>query len=171
MSLQIVTATITDIPQMVALINKAYRGEAARKGWTHEADLIDGDRRTDADELKDLLKTEQATFLVAKLDDEIAGSVFLEQQGNELYLGMLSVDPLKQDQGIGRKLIRASEEFAIQQGCDAIVMTVISVRKELIAWYERLGYKDTGKRKPFPEDEPFGIPKKPLEFIILKKIM
>jgi hypothetical protein len=48
-------------------------------------------------------------------------------------------------------------------------MTVISVRTELIAWYERQGWSDTGKRKPFPENEPFGSPKQPLEFIILKK--
>jgi ribosomal protein S18 acetylase RimI-like enzyme len=169
MSFQILPATIADIPQIVTLINNAYRGPVARKGWTHEADLIDGDRRTDAGEIRDLMDNSNANFLVAKENETIAGCVFLELQGNELYLGMLSVDPAKQDKGTGKKLIKASEEFAKQHDCDAIVMTVISVRKELIAWYERLGWSDTGKRKPFPENEPFGSPKQPLEFIILKK--
>jgi ribosomal protein S18 acetylase RimI-like enzyme len=169
MSFHISPATLGDIPQMVSLINHAYRGPVARKGWTHEADLIDGDKRTDENELKELLASSNATFLVARENENIAGSVFLEQQGNELYLGMLSVNPYLQDKGIGKKLIKASEEFAVAHDCDAIVMTVISVRKELIAWYERLGYMDTGKRKPFPENEPFGSPKQPLEFIILKK--
>jgi ribosomal protein S18 acetylase RimI-like enzyme len=68
-------------------------------------------------------------------------------------------------------LVSASEKLAKESGSKAIVMSVISVRKELIAWYERLGYQDTGKRKPFPENEPFGQPKQPLEFVILKKIL
>jgi ribosomal protein S18 acetylase RimI-like enzyme len=169
MSIQISSATVADIPQMVSLINSAYRGPVARKGWTHEADLIEGNKRTDENELKELLGSSNATFLVARENEKITGTVFLEQQGNELYLGMLSVDPHQQDKGIGKKLINASEEFARAQDCDSIVMSVISVRKELIAWYERLGYTDTGKRKPFPENEPFGSPKQPLEFIILKK--
>ena len=49
-------------------------------------------------------------------------------------------------------------------------MSVISIRTELIDWYKKRGYYDTGKTKPFPKDDPaFGIPKQPLEFIILEK--
>jgi hypothetical protein len=48
-------------------------------------------------------------------------------------------------------------------------MTVISVRNELIQWYQRHGYEHTGETKPFPNDPKFGIPKQSLEFVVLKK--
>ena len=64
----------------------------------------------------------------------------------------------------------AGEKEAKEQGCDAIYMTVISDRTELIAWYERWGYNNTGRRNPFPMGNPrFGIPKKELEFVVLEK--
>jgi hypothetical protein len=49
-------------------------------------------------------------------------------------------------------------------------MTVISVREELISWYLRHGYRLTGERKPFVvPDVRWGIPKQPLEFVVLEK--
>jgi hypothetical protein len=50
-------------------------------------------------------------------------------------------------------------------------MTVIDIRAELIAWYERRGYARTGIFKPFPYgDARFGIPKRPdLRFEVLEK--
>ncbi|MDQ6756230.1 MAG: GNAT family N-acetyltransferase, partial [Bacteroidota bacterium] len=67
-------------------------------------------------------------------------------------------------------LLNAAEEKAKQLQCKKIKMTVISVREELIKWYERHGYKDTGKKEPFPMDDPkFGLPKTHLEFIVMEK--
>ena len=63
----------------------------------------------------------------------------------------------------------AAEIFASEQACDSIFMKVISIRHELIAWYERQGYSNSGKTEPFPVDTRFGIPTQPLEFIILEK--
>ena len=82
---------------------------------------------------------------------------------------MLSVSPEIQAQGIGKKLLKAADDYAKQNGCNAVEMTVISVRKELIAWYERNGFKDTGKKEPFPDDGKFGNPKQRLEFIYFEK--
>ena len=50
-------------------------------------------------------------------------------------------------------------------------MTVIRQRRDLIAWYERLGYRPTGETEPFPYgDERFGIPTRPdLAFAVLVK--
>jgi len=56
-------ATITDLHQLVQLVNRAYRGEAARKGWTHEADLIGGTVRTDASSIEETLKNPDAIIL------------------------------------------------------------------------------------------------------------
>ena len=169
MSFIISPASLHDIPDLEKLVNSAYRGEAARSGWTHEADLIEGDRRTDATELGSLMSAPDAVFLVCKEGGQLLGSVYLEKQKQDLYLGMLSVDPAKQDRGIGKALVKASETYALEQHCRAIVMTVISVRKELIDWYQRLGYRDTGERKPFPTGQPFGDPRMPLEFIVMRK--
>ncbi|HTL09211.1 MAG TPA: hypothetical protein VL307_13170, partial [Chitinophagaceae bacterium] len=58
------TATLTDLPALNKLINGAYRGEDAKKGWTTEADLLDG-IRTDEDALQSLMQTPGAVMLTA----------------------------------------------------------------------------------------------------------
>ena len=85
-----------------------------------------------------------------------------------MYLGLLTVSPMLQAGGIGKNILKASEEYAAEQDCDTMEMTVISVRHELIAWYQRHGYHDTGKRSPFPDD-PLSIKKQSLEFITMEK--
>ena len=100
---------------------------------------------------------------------QLLGCVYLEKKGVELYLGMLTVSPDVQAGGIGKQLLVAAEQMAGQQQCQAITMTVITVRHELIAWYERRGFHTTGETKPFPDDPRFGLPKQALAFIVMKK--
>jgi ribosomal protein S18 acetylase RimI-like enzyme len=95
--------------------------------------------------------------------------VNLQQQGDKIYFGMFSVSPTLQGVGIGKKLLYASEEYAKQLGCNSIYMSVISVRSELINWYQRHGYKDTAERKPFIEDSVSGKHLQQLEFMTLEK--
>lgn len=163
-------ATLADIPRLVDVINGCYRGESSKAGWTTEADIIEGDLRTDAENLAELMANERATILKCVHESEgILGSVYLEQKGDRLYLGMLSVDTTKQSSGIGKRLLLAAEEHARSLGCKAIFMQVISVRAELIAYYERHGYRLTGERKPFDGDPRFGRPRMPLEFAFMEK--
>jgi ribosomal protein S18 acetylase RimI-like enzyme len=83
---------------------------------------------------------------------------------------MLTVSPELQGGGIGKKLMQAAEDLAKENDIPKISMTVISVRKELIEYYERRGYKNTGETKPFPMNDPkFGLPKQQLEFIVMEK--
>ena len=163
-------ATTTDATALVQLINSAYRGEGSKQGWTTEADLLDG-TRTDEDSIKELIQKPNSTILkFTSGEGFLQGCVYLKKQDNELYLGMLTVAPNLQNGGIGKQLLRAAEVYAIEQNCAAISMTVISVRNELIEWYERKGYRNTGITKPFPSNDPrFGIPKQPLQFVVLKK--
>lgn len=162
-------ATIQDIPELNVLINSAYRGESSKKGWTTEEHLLDG-IRTDEENLSELLQKENVTILKYTANNKIIGSVYLEKQDKKLYLGMLTVSPELQGGGIGKKLMQAAEDFARNAQLDKISMTVISVRKELIAYYERRGYKNTGETKPFPMHDPkFGLPKQFLEFIVMEK--
>ena len=153
------------------LVNSAYRGEGAKAGWTTEADLLDG-LRTDEVSLTKTLEGPGASILVSVNEqDEIIGCVYLQQNGSVLYLGMLTVKPNLQAKGIGKQLLNAANAHALESGCSKITMTVISVRAELIAWYERHGYIKTGETKPFPKDPSFGIPKQDLEFLVLEKII
>lgn len=158
-----------DIPQLVTLINSAYRGESSKKGWTTEAHLLDG-IRTDAGSLEQIMNKENAVML--KFLNEynvIQGCVYLEKKGNKMYVGMLTVSPLLQAKGIGKKLLSAAEKYAHEQNCFTMQMTVISVREELIKWYERHGYYKTGEVQSFPADEKFGIQKQPLELMVMEK--
>ncbi len=163
-------ATAADIPSLLELVNSAYRGDQSKKGWTTEADLLDG-IRTDEQALTDLLSRQGSVILVQENDEgKIVGCVNLQTQPGKLYLGMLTVSPTLQGGGIGKKLLYAADEFARQQQIPFIEMTVISVREELINWYKRHGYRETGEKKPFPSNDPrFGIPKQALEFIVLQK--
>ncbi len=162
-------ATLQDIPQLEILINSAYRGDSSKKGWTTEADLLDG-IRTDVDSLKEMIGRSSAIILQSFTEyNLLQGCVYLEKRKNKMYLGMLTVSPMLQAKGIGKQLLIEAEKYAQSQECSLIEMTVISIRTELFEWYKKHGYKDTGEKRPFPNDTKFGIPKQPLEFIVMQK--
>jgi ribosomal protein S18 acetylase RimI-like enzyme len=159
-----------DIPALVALMDSAYRGEESKKGWTSEADLLAGKKRTDETIVSGLMQTPGAVFLkYVDENEKMEGCVYLRKEEKKLYLGMFCVAPAVQAKGIGRQLLAKAEDYAKQVRCSSIFMSVISVRHELIGWYERKGYYKTGETKPFPVDARFGIPTQPFEFIILEK--
>ena len=171
-NMQIAFASITDVPAVTALLNSAYRGESSTKGWTTEAHLIAGNIRTDENNLQQIMQQPGSTILKYTNEQEaVIGCVNLQQHANKIYLGMLSVSPYLQGLGVGKHLLQAAEEFAQYLKCDSIYMSVISVRIDIIQWYQRHGYKDTGERKPFIEDALTGKHLQPLEFLILEKQM
>jgi N-acetylglutamate synthase-like GNAT family acetyltransferase len=162
-------ATKKDIPQLEILINKAYRGEESKKGWTNEAHILEG-KRIDAEEMQKIISEDGVNILKYGYNaGEIIACVYLKKNTGKMYLGMLTVSPHMQAQGIGKKLLLFSEEFAKQNDCNIIEMTVFSVRSELIEWYERHGYIRTGKSLPYTPNHNHGVPKLPLEFIVLEK--
>lgn len=167
--IQISPLAPNNIADLNKLVNSAYRGETSKKGWTTEADLLDG-LRTDEQSLMNLIKHPDSIILQAvDEDDRLVGCVYLQQRQHQLYLGMLTVSPDIQAKGIGKQLLLAAEAYAKEKNCDTVIMTVIDIRHELIDWYKRKGYKKTGENKPFPADPAFGIPKQPLQFIVLEK--
>ena len=170
----------SDLAAAAALINAAYRGDTARRGWTHEADLLGG-RRTDAAALRAMLSSDGGAILLLGTDPDESGpdgagtplvaAVLLEPDVSGVWhLGMLTVHPDRQGEGIGRSLLRAAENEAARRGAEAIRIEVISVRAELIAWYERRGYRATG-RAAFPyEDTTVGGPfRDDLDFIVMER--
>ncbi len=168
-SLTITPLVNNDIAKLVHLVNSAYRGESSKKGWTTEADLLDG-LRTNEESIKAIIQKPGAVILTARDDaNELAGCVYLQQQELQVYLGMLTVAPDIQALGIGTQLLQAAENYTREINCTSIIMTVIDIRHELIDWYKRKGYQLTGEIKPFPADHAFGIPKQPLQFVVLEK--
>lgn len=168
-SSMITKATLQDIPALNILINSAYRGESSKKGWTTEANLLEG-KRTTEEELTETILDSKNTILKFTENDLIIGCVLLVEKEDKLYLGMLTVSPELQNSGIGKKLLHQAEIHAKELGLPKIIMTVISVREELVAWYKRNGYVDTGVREPFPEsDVHVTVAEEPLEFVVLEK--
>lgn len=169
-----VQITDDDVPSVVRLMNRAYRGGGADTGWTTEIGYIDGDRTSDALIRADLAAKPKAAFLKWIDVPEAAskGCVWLEPLGQDTwYLGSLSVEPRLQNGGLGRVLLAAAEDWVRERGGRTVRMTVVNVRDTLIAWYKRRGYVETGETEPFPyDDDRFGTPMRDgLCFVVLSK--
>lgn len=163
-----------DVPALLALVESGFRGDSAKRGWTHEADLLGG-QRTDAAALGAMIADPQQTMLLLEEGDALLGCVSVADKGaGRAYLGMLTVSPDLQGAGLGRKLVDGAEAYARDVlGAAVMEMTVIKQRAELVAWYLRHGYADTGREEPFPLDDPrFGLPKtRDLVFVVLAKAL
>lgn len=171
--MKITRAYEEDIIALEALVNSAYRGEGSKMGWTTEAEILDG-IRINGDALRAMLKDSGVTVLkYLGKDDGIIATVCLEPKGTKLYLGMFAVSPMEQGGGIGKKMMYAADEFALEKSCDRIVISVISTRSELIAWYGRHGYVATGRSIAFEDIEGrFGDPKVPdIALIEMEKML
>ncbi len=165
-------ANTLDAEQMTSLINSAYRGELSRKGWTTEADLLDG-RRTDIEEILNLMADDNSIFILCKQNSELQASVHLQNTGEGVHIGMLAVNPMLQGLGIGKALLQTAEVVAQQTwSANRFVMEVISCRHDLIAFYERHGYRRTGISKVFPVNPSLWTPKvSDLQLVLLEKIL
>jgi len=165
----ITEATAADTAELTKLVNSGYRGESSKKGWTTEAHLLGGIR---IDEPTMASYFEDPNIIILKYtnaEGQIIGCVYLEVKKGKLYLGMLTVSPTQQTNGIGRQMLHEAERVAVGLNCPAIYMTVISTRHELIQWYERRGYHATGEMEPFHEGGRFGIPNQVIELAVFEK--
>lgn len=146
------------IDRVVHIVNQGYRG---RESWTTEADIVAG-MRTTRDGVSSVLSSMQILVASVGSDDETelvigcveTGSVTetvvgpIEGTEPSFYLGMLAVDPVYQSSGVGRALCEEVFRCAREEGkATRVVMDVLSCRTELIAWYERMGFRPTGHRK------------------------
>ena len=172
--MKLVEAEAGDLPEIVALMNFAFRGRGATASWNTEAPYIEGERTNLALLQSEIAAAPDARLLVHRVADRgvIVGSVWLEPTGEGVwYLGSLTVDPTLQKGGMGRTLLAAAEVWVRARGATIVRMTVVNVRDTLIAWYERRGYARTGLTKPFPyDDDRFGVPlRDDLAFVVLEK--
>lgn len=164
-------AVEADVPALVPLVESAYRGDSSRQGWTTEADILGG-QRTDPQGVLEVITTPGSRLMVVERDGVPVACCQLEHRGDVAYFGMFAVRPDLQGAGLGRRIIAEAERRVRESwGVTEMHMTVISVREELIAWYERRGYRRTGRMSPFPYgDERFGVPQRDdLAFELLVK--
>jgi GNAT superfamily N-acetyltransferase len=166
-------ATDDDVPRIVALMNRAYRG-AGVAGWSTQEAYLSGDRITEDVLRSDLLAKPQASLL--KWEDPEGGSllgcVWIEPLGEDVwYLGSLATDHTLQNSGLGRVVLSAAERWVRDRGGRRMRMNVVNVRNALIAWYVRRGYRTTGETEPFPYgDDRFGAPlRDDLSFLVFEK--
>jgi N-acetylglutamate synthase-like GNAT family acetyltransferase len=153
MTLQVRDATGEDVPALVDLINAAYRVEVFFKG---------GDRIAAAEVID---KLRSGRFLVLDDDGRLGGCVYVEVTGDRGYFGLLSIDPSRQKQGLGARLIGIAEDTCRGAGCVEMDILVVDLRTELPPYYRRFGYVEVSTR-PFPEDEPTLLP---CHFIVMRK--
>jgi ribosomal protein S18 acetylase RimI-like enzyme len=167
-----------DTPTLVALVESAYRGETSKQGWTTEADILDG-RRTGADDIDACIARPQSRIVIAERTaadgtPELLACAHVAVEDGAGYFGMFSVRPDQQGGGVGKAVLNEAERIVRDEWkVPTMRMTVIDIRDELIAFYERRGYRRTGVKKPFPYgDERFGVPMRDdLRFEVLEKIL
>jgi GNAT superfamily N-acetyltransferase len=166
-------ATEADHAAIIALTNRAYRMPAGQTDW--KVETIVGGQRIDAALLAEDLAQPSARLLIWRDEaDNHLGHVRLDAGADGVWgLSMLTVDPARQDAGLGRLLLEAAEAYARDHGAARMRMTVIRQRAELIAWYQRRGYALAGQTKPFPYgDARYGEPTRDdIVFEVLEKAL
>jgi ribosomal protein S18 acetylase RimI-like enzyme len=165
-------ARAADVPALVELVNGAYRGETSRRGWTTETDLVGG-LRVDAAAIEAILAAPEQAILVLRAQSGLFACAHVAKLGADVAsLGLLAVRPALQANGLGRQMIAAAERYAREHyGACFMEMTVLAEREELVAWYERRGYRPTGETRSFPyNDERSGVPlRDDLTMLVLRR--
>lgn len=147
-------AELSDAAYLSQLINRAYRGDSSRKGWTTEADLLNGIRATTND-IAEIVNGSDQFMLLGELNEKIVACMQCQRQAYDgqtvAQFGLIAVEPTKQNRGHGKDLIQAAEAITKREwGVAGFAMLVISQRTDVIAFYQRLGYEATHTYVDFP---------------------
>lgn len=176
-------AVASDADAIVALIEAAYRSPATAGEWDSESHLLTGPR-TSHEEIARLIADPDSRFLLAEIDNRIAGCCLVQRRAATdcmtadvsdrapagAYFGMFAIDPHIRTSGLGKALIAEAEREVVQLWrSPEMVMTVINVRDRLIEWYQRRGYALTGNRLPFPFTATSGETTRDFDLVEMRK--
>ncbi|OCL94367.1 GNAT family N-acetyltransferase [Arcobacter porcinus] len=170
MNLEFCEAKKENIKDMENIINIAYRKISA-SGWTGESHLLSGIRVNEA-MLEEMLENENIRTFLAKKDDKVLATIQVKKEDLNLVIGLFAVDTDMQSSGIGKKLLEFAENRAkdIFKDCKKFIMEVISSRTELIAYYNRRGYKNTDVYLEFPKSDLWApTTKEEIKLLVLEK--
>jgi ribosomal protein S18 acetylase RimI-like enzyme len=158
-----------DVPLLALLIERAYRGPEAAKGWTNESTLLTGPRSSPG-EIESLIRDKDSRFVTARQAEKLVGCALIQKHGEGAYFGMFAIDPDIQGGGLGKAVVARCEEAARELwSAGYLRLTVISLRDKLIAWYERRGFVQTGEHEPFPFDSATGALRTDFDLTVLQK--
>ncbi len=149
-------SNINQLNDILDLVNLAYRGN---KGWTTEADIVDG-ARTSTRAIRHAIEDPRSHLLVYTENGDLRSCICLYPKSDKAYIGLFAVHPGAQGKGIGTQILATAEAYATTNlGLSKYVMAVISQRVELICYYERRGYVRSENIEPYPVHLDAGIPK------------
>ena len=170
MSLNIRNAKIDDVAQLVELINLAYRAQSERS-WTTEKAFVDGTRITNEQLNGDLSRSNFKLFVGENEQGLLVACIGLSFDHNSVEIGTFAIDPTIQNLGYGREMLNYVETCITQNYSSVrrLIMYVLDVRSELMAYYQRRGYQITGRTEPYPIDEDVGQPLVPIKLIEMEK--
>ena len=146
-------ATDADAEALSALVNAAFKVERF---------FIDRDR-IDPGKVCEMLRN--GRFLLAEDNGALIACVYVELREQRAYFGLLGVDPSRQGEGLGRKMVEEAEDYARAACCEFMDLRIVNLRTELPPFYRRLGYVETGT-EPFAAD---AEPSQPCHFIKMSK--
>lgn len=139
-------ANLGDVSALLTLVNSAYQPISGYGGWTDETRFVQG-TRINATGLETLLLADNSVVMLGLQGDTTVACVHLEKSLDHTHLGMLAVNPARQGAGMGKQLLAAAEAYARNHfKVEQLVLIVIELRIELIAYYERRGYVQTDRR-------------------------
>jgi N-acetylglutamate synthase-like GNAT family acetyltransferase len=138
-------AVIDDAETIARLVNDAFRPERF---------FSNGDR-TDPEKIRALVP--KGKFLLVEEANALTGCVYIELRGERGYFGLLAIDPARQRSGLGSRLVAIAEEECRSAGCHFMDLTIVNLRKELLSFYQRLGYIESGTL-PYPSDLQTNLP-------------
>jgi GNAT superfamily N-acetyltransferase len=148
-------AAIADVDAIVGVINAAYEVEKF---------FVSGDR-THADDVREMM-TRGEFLVLSDAAGVVVGAVYVAVRARRGYLGMLSVHPSAQGQGLSLPLVAAAEAWVRAAGCAEVDIRVVNLRTELFPFYERLGYVRRGTE---PSDVERAL--KPFHFVVMSKAL
>lgn len=128
-------AEVNDVDAIVRLVNRAFVAESP---------YIEGER-INADGVRELWP--KGTFLLGEENAVLAACIFVEPRGERAHLGLVSVDPVRQGNGLGSNLMAAAEAHCRANGFREMELRFINHRTELERFYTRMGFVATGVRE------------------------
>ncbi|KAG1148666.1 hypothetical protein G6F37_003209 [Rhizopus arrhizus] len=167
-------ATLDDIKyakEASAVVNQAYRSKG---GWTTEEDFVAGERCTE-EQMQSFIRESgnpHTLLFAVEHPHKIVGTVQIQtspEHPSMAEVALFSVSPYEQSRGIGSQLIRAALTEMKEMGMTHAMLHVLEIRQELLKWYKKLGFEETGESVPYVWPEKLKI--NGLHLLILKKAL
>ncbi|MPY75939.1 MAG: GNAT family N-acetyltransferase [Alphaproteobacteria bacterium] len=127
-------ARAEDAAAVADLVNRAYTKYVPRIGRPPAPML---------DDYPDVIR--QHEVWVGEKDDAVVAALVLILEKDTLLLDNVAVDPSYQSRGLGRRLMSFAESEALRQGYSSVRLITNEKMTENIAFYSRLGYRETGR--------------------------